>query len=301
MNWIALSLLSATIFSLSVLVDKYIVERLQKQFWGLPVASALIGLVFGFIFLFIAGTNFPPLLDSIIILLTGMFTLWGAVLYFKAMSEESSSIVVILFQLQPVFVLVLSWAILQEVIRSVQLVGFAIILASALILSIQREETNPKSFRLSAAFWWVLGADLFWALGSVLFKLVVTESNIWMGAALEAWGIFFGGVIAAALAPSLRLQFVEILRGNRAVLPYIAFNETLFTAGKFVLLYAILLGPVALVTVLGSTSVLFTMVAERSLAVFLPAVYRVRADARSFMARTGLVLAMLAGIWLLQA
>lgn len=302
MSWVGFSLLTALIFSFSVLLDKYIVGRLGKQFWGLPVASAVIGFLFGCIFFLTSDRIFPPVADSLIILLTGMFTVWGAVFYFKALTEETSSIVVILFQLQPIFVLALSWSILGETISVIQTAGFLVILGCALLLSIQKdsESRSARTYRLSTAFWWVIGADLFWALGSVLFKLVVSESNIWIGAALESWGIFVGGGAAAMFVPAIRNQFIEIVRSNRPALPFVAFNETLFTTGKLLLLYAILLGPVALVTVLGSTTVVFTMGAEALLSLVLPKIYPRQPPTFSPATRIFLALLMLAGVGLLQ-
>lgn len=298
MNWLIPALLSPILYTAVVLVDKYIVEKQIQNIWGLPIYTTLLGLLFGTVFWLLGGRALLPLTDAGLILLTGALTIWGSIFYFKAMTQDTSSNIVILFQMQPVIVLFLSWLLLGEVITPRQLGGFIIILTTAIVLSMPRN-TNP-GIRLSPAFFWVLFADLLWGLASIIFKFVAETGDFLTSAAYESWGIFIGGILAAAAFPRIRTDFRATLAHGPGFLATISANESLFVVAKLAQLFAITLGPVALVVVLGSAQIVFTMIAASILTVFAPRIFKEDLTTSHLLRRAMWVIILILGIWLVS-
>src|SRR5262245_37719092 len=149
MSWLVYALLSPFVFSIVNFGDKYIIERQVRDARAMSIYSGIIAFVTGCI-LFVV-TDFPvlPPRDAILVMVTGAMTSIGAALYFMAMGRDEASKVIVLMQMQPVMVLILSFIFLNETISAQQLAGFLLILGAAVAISLNQEQGG--SFRLSAA------------------------------------------------------------------------------------------------------------------------------------------------------
>ncbi|MBI3160403.1 MAG: DMT family transporter [Chloroflexi bacterium] len=300
MSWFALALLAPLLFSMTILVDKFIVEIQSRYIWGLALFTTTMGFVFGFIFWVLSGRAWLPAPDNWLVLVTGMFTIWGGIFYFKALSLETSSAITVLLNLQPPIILALSWPLLDETLTGNQILGFILTLAVALVFSAHRRLDERFSLQFSPALGWLLAANLLWSMGVVLFKFAVTPETFLASAAYESWGIFLGGAIAGLLFPRMRRDFRQVLRNRPSTLVVIGINESLFVAAKFIQLLAFTLGPVALVSVLGSTSVFFTMILAAMLTLWFPSIYKEDLVVRRLLARAGWATILVLGVWLIQ-
>ena len=149
MNWVLFALLSPAIYSIVIFVDKYILEKEITDYRGMPIYGSIMGLILGTIFWIGSGFPLLPLQDTMFILLSGALTIWAAAFYFKALAKEEASEVMILLQLLPLFVLLLSVIFLQELITLRQFLGFTFILIGTLGVSMKKKDF---SIRLSSAF-----------------------------------------------------------------------------------------------------------------------------------------------------
>jgi drug/metabolite transporter (DMT)-like permease len=300
-TWLVLALVAPFIFSSTILIDKFIVEIQKRHVWGLALFTTLMGLVFGTLFWALGGQVWLPHPAGLVILATGVLTIWGGIFYFKALSLETSSAITVLLNLQPPIILALSWSFLGESLNASQALGFFLVLAVALAYSAERTPALRSGFRLSPALGWVLAANILWSVGVILFKWAATPQSFFTGAAYESWGIFVGGTAAGLAFPRIRRDFWQVLRSRPSTLAVIAFNESLFVAGKSVQLLAFTLGPVALVSVLGSTSVFFTLVLATLLTLRFPEIYREPLAAGRLAGRAGWGALLAVGVWLIQA
>ena len=96
---------------------------------------AIMALFNGCLLWLVTGFPMPPVRDVMIVVISGMLTAIGALLYYRALSIEETSKVIVLIQIQPVIILILSFLVLHETITVIQFVGFVLILGSAVVLA----------------------------------------------------------------------------------------------------------------------------------------------------------------------
>ena len=105
-----LAIVAATFYALTNHIDKYLISKAVKNadHRSLLVVSTLIaGAVMSTIYLFICRFQISFDLRAFLILLTNAIIVTVAyILYFRALSREDTTIVAIMFQLIPVFILV---------------------------------------------------------------------------------------------------------------------------------------------------------------------------------------------------
>src|SRR6185437_8834026 len=123
---------------------------------------------------------------------------------------------------------------------------------------------SVMGFLVGTLFWVITGfpllstTDLLFASASVLIKFAIDATSFAKILSYESWGIGVGGVILYLFFPSIRKAFNEIIRTVRKRLLGIMFlNEGIYVLSKSLSYFAYSIGPVALVSVVGSTQVLF--------------------------------------------
>ncbi|MFZ1549383.1 MAG: EamA family transporter, partial [Microgenomates group bacterium] len=236
MNWLFFALLGPAIYVIINFIDKYIISRKIKDYSAMPIFGSITGFVIGL--LFWALSNYPILqpFDALILILSGVFTIWGTVFYFKALSSEEASNVVLFFQAIPLMVLVLSIIFLHESLTTVQGFGFLIILAAT---TYALKKTGGARFRLNKALILVLIADAFWAVAAVLVTLAINANSFTEILSYESWGIGVGGLILYLFFPKKRRAFHKTVQTAGLKIIFIVFvNEVIFVIAKSVTYYA---------------------------------------------------------------
>ncbi len=301
MNWIIPAILSPAIYAFVVFIDKYIVEKKIASFRSVPIYTAIAGVLFGILFWAFGGFAFLPLKETFLILLVGVLALWGSVFYFKAIADEESSLVIILLQMHPAIILILASVFLNEKITVPQIIGFVLILGPSIFLSLITSPDRQKiSFSLSASFWAILVAGLMWSIGVIIFKPISQEYPLITVAAFESFGLGLGGVIYYLTAPLVRKQFQESLQTNRNALLLVLFNESISVGAKLIGFLAFSLGPVALVSVIGSTQIFFGIVLGVILTKFMPKFISEDLSRVALSSKLAWSAIMLLGLWFIQ-
>lgn len=272
MNWIYLALLAPFVYAVNVFTDKYLVSSRLPDYRCLPVFSAIVAFIFSVILWAFTGFKILQGFDLFLILLSGVFTIWGFALYLEALIKEETSLLIILIQLSPVFVLVLSFIFLGEVITARQFMGFGLLLFASIAASIKKEKS---SWKLSRAVVFILLADLVWSLAIILIKMASLDISLDSLIIYESFGVVLGGVFLLLLLPGLRKAFIQTSRKLKPVdLGLIIFNESLYLGGKALTYLAVALGPVAIVSVLGSTQIFYGILIGVLMTLILPKVFK---------------------------
>ena len=294
MSWLVYALLAPLIFTVVNFVDKLILEKHVHNPSSMPPYLAVMAFLSGCVLFVVTGFPVPPFQDVAIVMFTGILVAVGAMLYYRALSIEETSKIIVLIQIQPVMVLILSFLLLHETITAMQFVGFILILAAAIALSAKR---GMGGIQFSKILWMLLIVNFVWSLSVVMFKFVAGGDHFEQFLPYESWGFALGGLLIFLFVRSVRDAFHESLRTiPRQALAIIAVNETIFLVAKLLTLAAVALGPTALVSVLGGTQVFFGIVAGWVLTVLVPSVYS-EDIARRDLIRKGLVaLVLFAGI-----
>lgn len=299
MSWLFFALLAPAIFTVVNFTDKYIIEKEVRDPRGMPVFTGIMALLTGIVLWVLTGFPTLPLPDMLLVMFTGALTNWASALYFRAMQQEEASKVIVFIQMVPLVVLVESLVFLKEPITGEQLVGFILILAAAMGIAIGRE---TGGFRLSPAFWSIVLVDILWGTSVVLFKFVVENYDFAQVVSYESFGLAIGGLILFLFVPSLRHSFIHSARTiRRAAFGMIFVNESMFVVAKLLNFWAVTLGPVALVSVLGSTQIFFGILLGWLLTTFAPAIISENTSQGTLMKKASLAAVLFAGIWLVNA
>ena len=144
----------------------------------------------------------------------------------------------------------LSCLLLGEQLTRDQLIGFALIIAGGLSLAIERP--SKELFRIRRSFWYILISIALWAPVAVLFKIVAVDLNFWDALAYEMIGAGLGAVALRIYAN------INVWAGLRALTAgtwgVVGMNEIAYLAARGLQFYAVLIGPTALVSVVGGYS-----------------------------------------------
>lgn len=295
--WLFLALLAPAIYTVVNFIDKYVVEDKVDDYRGMPIYAAVVALVFGTSFWFAMGRPVLSFQDAALVVGSGMLTMYGFALYFRVISQNHTSLVIMLLQLTPVFSLVLSFLVLGEIITLRQFIGFLLVLASVMAVSVKR---GAKVLELSSAFYQILVADIIFAITGVLIKFTINANSLAKIVSYESWGIFLGGLTLFLLFPTVRHAFLTSFKSvGKPVLVILFFNEVLFIISKALTFLALALGPVALVSVLGSTQVFYGILYGSLLTFLAPATFQEDITLGGLLKKTILAVILLGGIWLI--
>lgn len=254
-SWLFIAVLSSATYAVTNFIDKYILDRKIRDYRGLVIYTTIVSLIFGIFFWLLAGLPILAFREAAVLGISGVFTIGGLALYFRALSLEETSIIIILMQLAPLIVLLLSVTILQEKVSNAQLAGFLFIFSGAIGVSLTRKDLN---INFSKALFFILIADLLWASANVLFKFTLLSATFLETVPFESFGIAIGGLLIYLLSPSTRCAFSKMHKSvSKSGLIFIVLNEIIFLSAKFLGFYAISLGPVSLVSIVGSTQIFF--------------------------------------------
>ncbi|HVW66633.1 MAG TPA: EamA family transporter [Candidatus Peribacteraceae bacterium] len=298
MSWIFYAVLAAAVYAITNFIDKYILIRKVKDYRGLIIYSAIISLIFGISYWIFAGCPLLPPQDALLLIISGVLTVFGLFFYFRALSIENTSTVIILMQFTPVITLFLSTSFLHEAITIYQIFGFILILFSIIGISIRKN--NFRRY-LSVALLFILFADFLWSCANVLFKFIVLNVSFQQIIPYESTGIFVGGLLLFILSPTIRKAFLITRHGSsKFALLFIFINEIIFISAKLLSFYAISLGPVALVGVIGSTQIFFGIIYGLLLNVFTHKIFGEDLSLGGLFKKLGFATIVFSGIWLMQ-
>lgn len=300
MNWVLLALLAPAVYTIVNFIDKYLVSDKIKDYRAMPIYGTVVGLVVGTIFWVVTGFPLLSFYNAAIVIFTGMITIWATPMYFKALSKEETTTVIILFQMMPVMSLILGYFLLGESISPKQLLGFVIILISVILASI-KPSAQKVGFKLSSIFFLILVVDFMWALAGVLINFAIEANSFSEILSYESWGIGLGGLILFLLFPSIRNAFLKSVRKlKKPTLGVVFTNEFIFVLAKGITFLAYVAGPVALVSVLSGTQVFFGIIYGVALTLLFPKLFSENLSRETLLKKGALGVAVLIGIILIS-
>jgi len=296
-SWIYFALAAQLIWAVCSLIDKIVISKGHIKN---PVVYIVInGFTHMLILLMLPFLKFEPLkiTDFLIALLAGITLSAAVTIYYKAVQYDEISKIKIMFQLEPIFVLVFSFLILGEVLTKNYFIGFIILVAAGLAVSYQKA---GKSFKLSKSFYLVLASMIIGAFSAVLAKHIFSITGFWNA---FIW-LRLTSIIALAvlLAPSIRQEFSRTLgrmetktRGLLVFKIFIDFSAFIFAG------LALFRAPVSLLSALETSAApLFTFIFALLLTIYFPKVIREKIDKKSISAKILAIALIIIGILLIN-
>ena len=245
MNWLLLVLLSALIWAIANLSDKFIEDHeIEDSILSSGVVDLITAVFFIIIPFFFVPASKLIASFSLSAFLAGILYGNARIFYFSGIKREEVSRFVPLLALIPVFVTIFSFLFLDEAFSWIVYLGIALTILGALFISLEDPLHSLRKFQSKYAVLFGVIAEIFLASKDVLIK--ITSGTI------AYWEIIFW--LGVGLLPiSLILLFKElklkkINKINKQGIRNLIISGSLKALGSFLFTKAITLGPVALVS-----------------------------------------------------
>lgn len=266
MNWVMFVIIASALSGFCNIIDQILRKKHIKDSIVLSIYFGFSGLLLLLIPLF-KEIAIPPLFNILILLVVGIFWIFGATLYVYSISVEEVSRVIPLWEISPIFVLLMAFLFLGERLTSSQLLAFFLILAGCFLISLK----NVRGlFKLSRAFFPMILSGFMFAVTNILIKFMYSKMDFWT---TLVW-LGLGQVIASLLILLFKKHRTNFIKSIKSLKPKIAgalvANESIAVIARIFYNYALLLGPVSLVYVLSGTSSFFVLLYAILFSVFLP-------------------------------
>ena len=215
----------------------------------LVFSSLIAGIVFTPDWLIFSKFSVPISMISLIsVFFAAIIYTIATYFYFKALDNNDASIVVIMFQLIPVFSYIISLLFLKENLTIQQVIGSIIIIISAIIISLDFKERNNKS-KFKALILMTL-SSLFFAIYFILFDVAIRNSEYNSCAFWYQVGLLLIGIILMCIT-SYRITFIRAIKTNgKRYFPLNITNEAINLIANLLINFANLTLPIALANVL---------------------------------------------------
>ncbi len=250
MPWLFVALLAPALSAFGSYIDKYLLVHHERTggIGSIIIFSSLFGvLVLPMALLFGANIFSVSLIEATILIINGCLTVGTLAAYLYAIRESDVVSVVPVLQTIPVFGFLLGYFVLGETLEPYEIAGSAIIILSAILLSLEIEEDRSVRFRRKSFFLAVMSAFLF-AVSGIVFKLIASDRGYWATQFWEYVGISILGLILFTVIAAYRNSFLEIVKKGRIGVAALNFaTEAIMVSADLLLNFATLLAPVALV------------------------------------------------------
>ena len=250
---IVLAIFAAVLYAVSNHIDKYLVSSAIKNtdYRALILVSTIIG-GGGMTLVYLFVCNFQLAFDIASILLlffSSAICTIANIFWFKALSRDDTTTVVIMFQLIPVFTLLLSPLVLRDqYINFLQLIGGILIALAAIFLTYEpkRRKFNKKRLVTLAMMAFV---SITYAVWFIIERYVnqdhdFNQTILWSSITFLAVGIFI-----LIFIKSFRKSFMKMLKSSGSKVVSLNFvNEMFSQFGSVVATYSGTMASVALVS-----------------------------------------------------
>ena len=217
----------------------------------------------------------------------------GVFFYYKAVQHEEISRVLMLWQLIPVFVLVLSFLFLSEFLTKNRLIGFLFLFAAGIIVSYKKIN---GSFRLSRAFYYMLVSTILISVYYLISKHTYEVTDFWSAFMWLRLSAFIP--LLLLILPSARNQFISTFKNMKHGIKGLVISKMITDFSAFIILgLAMLNGPISLISALGSaTAPVFIFAMTLFTSVYLPKIVKEPVDKKTILTKILAVAFIVAGI-----
>jgi len=304
-NWFLLALVAPLLWGMVNHIDKYILSKYQE---GRGVGAILIfSSLFSVVILPILAIIYRSRIfsisfsDSFFLFVVGFLSAIAFFFYLKAMDIEEASVVIPLFQFDPVFGYILSYFILGELLNLHQIVAAVLILVGIILLSLEIDLEHKLKLKKQVLFLVALSSFMF-ALSGVLFKKLALVDSFWVSIFWQYFGLTIFGILVLVFNRKFRKDFISMFSKP---LPQILFfnilSEVLYIIGGLANNFALLIAPVAIVFVVNSYQPLFVFISGVLFTIFLPQFVSEKISRRHLIHKLISIVIILIGSYLLYS
>lgn len=260
---ILLVILASFLWGITNHIDKFMITRISEGRNNLKIL-----LVFS---TFVAGMVLTPIwlllshfmvnisaISLICVLLASLVYIVATIFYFKAIEKNDTSIVVIMFQMIPVFSYILALILFNESLSAYQIIGSIVIVISAIIISLDFRKTKDE--KKTKTLMLMVLSSLCYAIYFILFDIAIRNSSYYSCAFWYQIGFLIMGLVLLCIR-SFRVSFISAIKNNgKKYVLLNTINEVLNLVANLLVNFANLAIPIALVTVLSGFQGAFAFV-----------------------------------------
>jgi drug/metabolite transporter (DMT)-like permease len=302
MLWLVLVILVAAGWALGAFIDNYNTDvNFRGRFpQGQKVFAAVAYILTAIIIaIFWPLMGFP--IDTILLLIvSGVASSIASVPYYNALKSENATGATIFVQLAPIMYLIAGWALLGQDVGPMKFLAFLVILSAPLTIILSTEKRRRRLEIWAAG---LLMAYLIFAVGSNLVFIYVAGE-------LDFATAFFWFIVGKALTDTVmivvfkkwRKRFFDVLKVRKLkLLGPLVVNQAIYTLVEVGYRMALMLGPVAIVSVVANAAqLMLTFILGVILTLIWPVFGRERLSRRMILAHLVATILAVAGIVMMQ-
>ena len=280
-------------------IDKFLLNGIDES-WSsiktLIVFSTLVAwIVLLPVWLIICKFNVSINNISLIsVLAASVIYILASYFYFKALEKNDASIIVIIFQLIPVFSYILALVFFKENLTAQQIIWSIVIILSAVLISIDFENKNHKS-RLIVLILMALSSLLF-ATNFFLFDIWIRHSSYNSCAFWFQMGLLIQGIILMCIK-SYMTTFLKAIKNNgKKYFSLNIINEAVNLIWNLLVNLANLTIPIALANVLNGFQGWFTFIIGALWVKFLPKYFKENMNKKVVIQKVSCIVLSIVGL-----
>lgn len=253
-------------------IDKFLLSKYNVNSTMLAIYSGYFAFTTGVLVFFFSGLHITDITTAFLLILSGVAGLFILLAFFKALTLDEASRVGSLFQLVPVFVLFLSYFILNEHLTLKQYIGcFSIIVASILFSA---KKIDRGIIKLNQALFYMILASFFSAMVYVLFKIGAKEIGFWETLPFEGLGNGIAATCILFYGNNYNLIKKETRNISKRVFLIITIIEFLYRVSRYAFFFSLTLVPASIVSILQGFQPVFLVIIGIILSLWFPKILK---------------------------
>ena len=297
MEWVIFSIVSRAFWAGDNIVDKLLIGRHIRNPYVLTLLGGIAPLLISmFIFILLWGRlEWIGLVPTLIIMIAGAIQIIAVFAFYKALDKEEVSRVIPLFQLTPVFVLILSAIFLKEVLTLNQYFGFILILFGGFLIAIKRIEGG---FKLREAFWWMVLSSSIYAIQAIIIKSLYIKYSYLSLTFYISIGIFIPTFVLLTFSSKSRSSFIkEFSNLNITGWALVGLAAIFIIGADLSGFWAFKTGSASLISVLRGFQSIFVFIFSLILSVWLSKILKEELVSKVLLTKIIAISLMLAGLY----
>ncbi|MCP4146770.1 MAG: EamA family transporter [bacterium] len=269
MNWFYIALISPALWAVVCLFDDNLVRDVYRNAVYGAIISGVMSLSILVILPFIEIT-IPSWEIQLAALAAGMVFVYSYVFYFRALESEYPSVTVALWNLTSVFVPVLAYIFLDEVLNGTQYFGLFLIILASFSLSV----LDVRKFKFSKALYLMMFASFLTAGTALIEKYIYLRTDFWSGFVFLSIGMGVGGFSLMVITKQGRCFIGDFNKKLKKWIWVFVISELINVAAVLVSNLAISKGPVSAVKVIEGVLPIYMLIFAVILHYFFPQYFR---------------------------
>ena len=296
---VVITLLASLLWAIGNHIDKYMLSNIddsESNVKTLLIFSTLIaGLIISPIWLltskFQISISFPSL---IAIFLAAILYILATYFYFKALEKNDASIVIVMFQLIPVFSYILALIFFKETLEVKEIIGALIIISSAILISFDFSKSSNKNKLVALLL--MATSSLLYSLYFTCFDFATRNSEYNAVAFWYQIGLLLVGISLINIK-GFRNDFLKLIKNKgKMFLSLNITNEVLNLIANLMVNFAVLTIPLALANTLMGFQGAFVFIIGVIGTLLFPKIIKEDLDKRSVLQKVFCIILAIVGL-----